>query len=218
LIKQVLHDEPTARLHLFYSNSTPASAIFLQQLQALEEVYRDRFDIEWFFSDHADLTKARLGTYTLRSLMNRKMVFAKRDALVFTCGPYDYMKMVEITWLSEGFERNHFRKEIYDPENILPAYKLYYDHTDRVITIETGGRQHRVQVHWNQTILDAALKAGLPLRYNCKAGRCSSCVCTVKSGKVWMHYNEVLTPSDEERNLALTCTGHPASGDVWILV
>ena len=35
-------------------------------------------------------------------------------------------------------------------------------------------------------------------------------------GKVWMHYNEVLTDEDEMAGFALTCTGHPASNGVII--
>jgi ring-1,2-phenylacetyl-CoA epoxidase subunit PaaE len=203
---------------LFYSNSNRRNAIFYEALQRLQQQFPEQLHIEWLFSNNADLKKARLSTYNLQELLNANLKYNPANALMLTCGPYYYMKMVEITWLTAGFVRNAFRKEIYDPENIIPASKRYYDKEDRLVTIRFNGNNHAVTVKWNETILDAALRHQIALPYNCKAGRCSACVCQLVSGKVWMHYNEVLTHEDEQRGLVLTCTGHPATEGVVISV
>ena len=68
------------------------------------------------------------------------------------------------------------------------------------------------------SILDAALRNNIPLSFNCKGGICSTCICHLESGKVWMHYNEVLTLEEENKGMILTCTAHPVTNNVVVIV
>ena len=137
---------------------------------------------------------------------------------MYTCGPYDYMQMVQITCLTMGFSKAHIRKELFDINALPPLTKRYFDKTDRSINLLYQGNKFSLFVRYNETILDAALKKGIDIPFSCKAGKCSTCKCVVHSGAVWMHYNEVLTDDDEAKGFALTCTGHPASENVVIRI
>jgi ring-1,2-phenylacetyl-CoA epoxidase subunit PaaE len=72
-----------------------------------------------------------------------------------------------------------------------------------------GAVDHEFLVTWPDSILTAAIRQGIPLPYSCRAGRCSTCVARLLSGKIQMSANEVLTEKDIKEGLVLTCVGHP---------
>lgn len=216
IIKSALIREPQSRIILVYSNTSNNTTIFLSVLKKLERDHPGRLLIYWLFGDNKDLLYARLGTYNLQRIIADAMAFAREDAVMYTCGPQDYMQTVQITWMTMGFSRKGFRKELFDINALPPLAKQYYDKEDRTITVIYRGETVALFVPYNRTILDAALKKGIDIPYSCKAGRCSTCKCLVRSGQVWMHYNEVLLDEDLARGLVLTCTGHPASLDVTV--
>jgi ring-1,2-phenylacetyl-CoA epoxidase subunit PaaE len=216
VIKWLLYNKTKSRIHLLYSNQNPASTIFFNELRELQENFAAQLSISWFFSENPDLLHARLSTYNLQRILAKINPVKPGKALMFTCGPYDYMKMVQVTWLTMGFLKENFKRELFDI-NLTPSeIKRYYDKTDRIVTIQFREKQFPILVHWYESILDAALRNNIPLDFNCRGGICSTCICRIISGKVWMHYNEVLTKEEEERGLVLTCTGHPISNNVII--
>jgi ring-1,2-phenylacetyl-CoA epoxidase subunit PaaE len=216
ILKSALIKEPQSHIVLLYSNSSKSTTIFLDQLQALEKIYPGQLSIVWLFSDNQDLSYARLSTYNLQRILEGSLVYRPGNAVMYTCGPFRYMQTVQITWLTMGFSKNNFRRELFEINELPESTKRYFDKTDRLVTINFNGDSVSILVRYFETILGAALKSGINLPYSCKAGKCSTCKCTVISGTVWMHYNEVLTDEDEAKGYALTCTGHPISPNVVI--
>jgi ring-1,2-phenylacetyl-CoA epoxidase subunit PaaE len=217
-LKSALLREANSRITLIYSNSSISSAIFYEELVQLKTRYPNQLFIEWMFSNATDLMQARLGTFNLQRMLHKHLKYQKSDALVYTCGPFYFMLMVQITCLSMGFSKQNIRREIFDIIDNVPVEKRYYDENDRTITLLNNGISYKLYVPYNQSILTAALSRGIELPYSCRAGRCSTCRCRVIHGKVWMHNNEVLTDEDEANGYALTCTGHPTSEGVVIEV
>ena len=217
IIKWVLHTDKKRKLHLVYSNRNKATAIFYDALINLEKDHPHQFSIDWFFSENPDLLSARLGTYNLQRIILSRTPFINKDAYMFSCGPFDYMKMVQITWLTMGFSPNNFKRELYDLDIIPGPFKKYFDKKNRMVIIQIRENKIPILVHWNETILDAALRNGIQIPFNCRAGICSTCTCKIITGKVWMHYNEVLTNTDEERGLFLACTAHPVTENLEII-
>lgn len=216
LLKAVLHNEPLSFVTLIYSNSHYKSTIFLSQIKKLEKEFEEKLHVEWLFSDNPYIFKARLSSTLLEDLLHKHLKNAKHDALIYTCGPYDFMQMVQIVALTNGFNKANIRREVFvDPED-TEIEKPYFDTTDRSITLIYNEVKHHLTVPYQESILTAALDKGIKLPYSCRAGRCSSCRCTVKQGIVFMHYNEVLTDADLANGFALTCTGHPATDDVVV--
>jgi CDP-4-dehydro-6-deoxyglucose reductase, E3 len=80
--------------------------------------------------------------------------------------------------------------------------------------------QQVLSVEAGETILDAALRAGLNLPHSCKGGHCSSCRARVRSGNVTYPFGNPLGLMEEERRegYALLCQAHAASPDLEIEV
>jgi ring-1,2-phenylacetyl-CoA epoxidase subunit PaaE len=216
LLKELLVLGNELSITLVYSNYQKSDAVFYEELMLLQEQYPQRLHIEFLFSNHQQILKARLSSTSLKMLLDKHLRFAKHDALIYTCGPYDFMQMVQIVTLTHGFNPNHIRREIFTlPENVAP-HTTYINKIDQTITLIKNGERHSLFVPYQQSILTAAIANGIDLPYSCRAGRCSSCRAKTVQGKVQMHYNEVLTDADEEAGYILTCTGHPITDNVII--
>ncbi|HQQ69701.1 MAG TPA: FAD-binding oxidoreductase [Alicycliphilus sp.] len=84
-------------------------------------------------------------------------------------------------------------------------------------------RQNRVQIHGEQgalsnitvrdgeTILDAGLRQGLALPYECRNGACGLCVCSIEQGQFEHrpYQRSALPDADKERGKALMCCAVP---------
>ncbi len=72
--------------------------------------------------------------------------------------------------------------------------------------------EHQFYVESGETVLDAALRQGVNLRYGCRNGACGACKGKILQGNV--SYDEppiALEDSDVEQNLALFCEAKPDS-------
>ena len=74
------------------------------------------------------------------------------------------------------------------------------------VTVLIDGRRRTFTMKRNDdTILDAATRAGLELPYSCRAGVCSTCRTKVVSGKVAMDQNYALEDWELEQGYILAC-------------
>ncbi len=77
------------------------------------------------------------------------------------------------------------------------------------IAVQPSG--HQFSAETNDSILGAALRAGIHLPYGCKNGACGSCRGKVLEGRVkhGPHSSSALHPDDEAKGFALFCCAHP---------
>jgi CDP-4-dehydro-6-deoxyglucose reductase len=80
--------------------------------------------------------------------------------------------------------------------------------------------QQELSVEVGETILDAALRAGLNLPHSCKGGHCSSCRARVRAGSVEYPFGRPLGLMEDEQadGYALLCQAHAASPELTIEV
>lgn len=73
--------------------------------------------------------------------------------------------------------------------------------------------QHQFQANSDQSVLDAALAAGIVLPYSCRSGACSTCKAKVVSGQLQegASPSQVLSPEEIDQGYALLCQAHAAS-------
>lgn len=72
----------------------------------------------------------------------------------------------------------------------------------------------------DETLLDAALRAGLNLPHSCKGGHCSSCRAHLRAGEVNYPQGRPpgLMPEEERAGEVLLCQAHAASSDITLEV
>jgi len=213
LIKTALHLYPDVHVVLIYSNRSAKTTIFHDELKALQQQFPHNFTIEFLFSMSADLAKARLNQILLQVLLQQYSKVPVENILFYTCGPFPYMRMIEIELLTMGFSASQIRKEQFN--TIRPAVTLLPPDTEpHQVEIRIDSHVYHLTVQYPHTILDAAKKQHIVLPYSCEVGKCGSCAALCLQGKVWMKYNEVLLNDETRKGLVLTCSGFPIEGDV----
>lgn len=200
---------------LMYSNRSVSETVFYEELKTLEARYPGRFHMVLLLSDARNLLRARLHKGLLPQLLREESKAPPAQQLHYVCGPFEYRRMVIWTLEEAGIPTARIRREAFldPPVRVRPEPP---DKTDHAVQVLAGPELKRVTVHYPDTILQAAKKAGIALPYSCEAGRCGACAALCREGDVWMSYNEVLTDEDLAKGLVLTCTGHPQNGDVTL--
>lgn len=213
LLKTVLHFHKQIHAVLIYSNASAEKTIFFNQLQQLSAGFSDHFHLHFIFSNLADLHLAHLNRDYLLKLLSQFSIADFNHSLFYLCGPEAYMRMCTYTLQEEKVPRENIRRETFlihrQPHQNLPPDKA--THSAKVFF---ENRTYEFDVHYPDSILQAARKNGINLPYSCETGRCGNCAAQCISGKVWLSYNEVLTEKDLQSGLTLTCVGHPVNGDV----
>lgn len=79
------------------------------------------------------------------------------------------------------------------------------------IIVEPSGKQFTCDT--NETILNAAIRAGVGLPYGCKNGACGSCKGKILSGEVThgTHQEKALTAAEQAEGMSLLCCATPHS-------
>jgi CDP-4-dehydro-6-deoxyglucose reductase len=79
------------------------------------------------------------------------------------------------------------------------------------VTVQPSG--HQFHCEEDETILNAAIRAGVGLPYGCKNGACSSCKGKLLEGRVThgAHQDKALSAADEARGQSLFCVAKPHS-------
>jgi len=93
-------------------------------------------------------------------------------------------------------------------ENTLfESFRLTIDGEDHMVPITTG-----------ETLLQAALAAGIDAPHSCSEGRCGSCKSRLRSGEVTMPSSvRALSPRNRERGYVLACQSRPSSSaPIWL--
>ena len=83
------------------------------------------------------------------------------------------------------------------------------------VTIVLDGKEHQIQVG-SESILEAALKAGVDAPFSCRSAICSTCMAQLVEGEVKMDMNHVLTDEEVAEGYIVTCQSHPVTDKVKI--
>jgi 3-ketosteroid 9alpha-monooxygenase subunit B len=79
------------------------------------------------------------------------------------------------------------------------------------------GEDHAVPITEGETLLQAALAAGIDAPHNCTEGRCGTCLSILRSGNVSMANTRALSPRHKERGYVLACQAKPDSSEpLWL--
>lgn len=218
LLKTLLHQEQAPFITLFYATRSTTNTIFKTTIDSWIARYPDRFQCIYLFSydRHPDRPHlhAHLNNGLLEALIAQYGLFPTEALNFFLCAPEALMRMAEITLRYLGLGETQIHKEVYTPKpadvHFLPEVNPAIRHR-----ITTRGKKYNYEfeVFEGETILDGALRQGIILPYNCKAGVCTACTAQCTAGVVKMLYNgsQRIGKAGE---LVYTCIGYAESEGV----
>ena len=192
--------EPESSITLFYGNRDFESIIFNEHLTELQSQNPEKFRIVHIldnpppnYSGYTGLMNRDKALQLLRE--NTDLNFT--DAEVFICGPGPMMAEVKsaMDLLMVPKEKIHIEyftaKEPSDQASAEAvsanngAELTEIDPNDNtLIKIKYDGKEHEFEMRGKETVLEAALDAGLDPPYSCMVAVCCTCRAKLISGKV----------------------------------
>ena len=217
IMASILAVEAGSRFVLLYGNRSTAGILFRSVLEDLKDRYLDRLVVVHALSREAQDIAAlngRLDGAKLRGLLPG-LLEARGIAQAFVCGPAEMLDevpgvLVELGVLAARIQVERFTSTV--AHGVRRAAVATADEAAvAVATIIHDGATHDVAVAAGETVLDAALRAGLDLPWSCHGGMCSTCRARVTAGGVRMAVNFSLEAWETEAGYALTCQSHPTT-------
>lgn len=208
-IATMLEVEPKSRFTLLYGNRTTESTMFRRELAELERRFDRRLVVHHVLSREPG---AALAGRVTPALVNELVPSHADIDAWFLCGPEqlvtevkDSLAGVSAPVLFELFHRDSVGHADIDVD-VLSEVTIALDGVETTIALQSTG----------ESILDAALQAGIDPPYSCAGGACGTCRAKVLLGKAVMDQNHVLDDDEVERGYVLTCQAHPIAEEVRI--
>lgn len=223
IIKTTLYTEPESYFTLVYNNRNRASIIFFEQLEALKNMYVQRFNFINLLSREKTDTPVffgRIDTEKLKDL-SKLINYTIQDEF-FVCGPEEMIFCIKDFLENQGIEKNKIHFELFT----TPGLKKNKTLTENIsispkikssISIKLDGRIVDFDMGFESgSILDEALKQGADLPFACKGGVCCTCKAKLIEGEVSMDVNWGLEQEEIALGYILTCQSHPVTEKVLI--
>ncbi len=221
IARGVLAREPASRFFLFYGNQSLRSMLFREALEELKDRYLGRVSVFHVLSQEEQdipVLNGRLDAARVRLLLRHIVPAASVDH-VFLCGPSGMLDELEPVLGELGIEagRVHVERFVSAGGGVPRPRPARTDTPARyTASLTVDGNRRDVPVAEGETVLDAALRAGMDLPFACKGGMCSTCRARVMEAAVAMTVNYSLEPWETKAGFVLTCQAHPTTARVVI--
>ncbi len=212
---RALRDTPGPRDVVFvHSARTPDDIIFRRELEAAAELPGIEVAVVCEAVPDGDPWEGTVGMLSLRALL--RVAPDLHDREVFTCGPPGYMAAVRQMLDLAGVDPERCHEESFDlaalgsahdtptAVPVGPTYAVAFARSGLTAPCGAG-----------ETLLDAALRAGLRPPSMCREGICGTCRTTLLDGQVDLQHAGGLRDRDVERGEVLLCCSRPL-GDVSV--
>jgi ring-1,2-phenylacetyl-CoA epoxidase subunit PaaE len=222
IVKGVLAREPKSRFFLFYGNRSTGGMLFREALEELKDRFMQRFSVFHVISGEEQdipILHGRLDGEKVRVLL-RSLVPAASVDHVFICGPTGMSEDIEATCRAIGLAEDRIHVERFvSGLGGKPRAKAVIAPSappKAIASLTVDGKRRDVPVAEGESILDAALRAGMDLPFACKGGMCSTCRAYLVEGEAPMDVNYSLEPWELKAGFILTCQARPKSGKVVV--
>jgi len=210
------------RVILFYGNSGVGRAMCLEELLGLKDRYLERLTLHFVMSrepQEVELYNGRLDAARVRQFA-ATLFLPEQVGEYFVCGPGDMIEQVTATLRELGVDSARVHAEHFtvattagDAAHLraqapvrgaAPAAGPAAGECE--VTILMDGRRRTFAMKMDdQTVLEAAARAGIELPFSCRAGVCSTCRTKVIRGEVAMAQNYALEDWELEQGYVLAC-------------
>jgi len=213
-------DIPGSRVFLFYGNRSTSRIMLLEELQGLKDQNLDHFSLHFLFSGEPQdvaLFNGRLDAAKVHEL-SRALFDTAADEF-FVCGPGDMNDQVSGALQELGIAADRVHSERFTVAGAPPPAAVTVAESATAakagvttVTVLMDGRRRSFEMEpENETVLEAAERAGLDLPFSCRAGVCSTCRTKVVKGAVEMAQNYALEPWEVEAGFVLACQSRPTT-------
>jgi len=214
IAKSVLNSNDTSKVLLIFGNKTVEEVMYRNELLALQEQYPDRFLLEWVYS-RANVPRTQFGRID-KGIINHffKNTYSHLSFDdYFVCGPEDMINTSLSTLEALGVDedRIHFERFVSNTPKTESAPIANGTVQVNVILDEVD---YQLSCDSKTALLDACIKEKIDVPYSCNGGVCSTCIARVTKGSAVMEKNEILTDSEIEEGLILTCQAHATSSEI----
>ena len=184
----------------------------------LNDRFKERLQLINIFSrelNDSEIFNGRIDEEKLQQLFQAGLIPAETDHC-FACGPEEMMNAVETVLPTLGIERSKIHTERFNTGTAPKASTQQIEsRTEEKVNIILDGRELIIEVSkQDDSILDAALRAGADLPYACKGGVCATCKCKVLQGEVEMAINYSLEEEEIQKGYVLSCQARPTTQNV----
>jgi ring-1,2-phenylacetyl-CoA epoxidase subunit PaaE len=203
------------KVALLYGNKSPEETIFYKELNTLAEKYPN-FYLKYVYSQARaeNALAGRIDATAVNYVVKNQMKDADFKHY-YICGPEPMIHLVSDTLKANGVSETAIYFELFtaSAETNEEAEAVTGKST---ISILVDDEDFTFEMDASETILDAALKQKIDAPYSCQGGICSSCIARVTEGKAVMEKNQILTDSELEEGMILTCQAHPTTPTIKI--
>jgi ring-1,2-phenylacetyl-CoA epoxidase subunit PaaE len=220
IIKSVLNRQENETFTLVYGNRSWKQTMFAEQIMDLKDRFHDRLQLINIFSrelNDSDIFNGRIDAEKLQQLAKSGLIRTDIDHC-FACGPEEMMQAVETVLPTFGIERSKIHTERFHTGTVNHVSSAQIEkRNEEKVNIILDGRELIIDVtKQDDSILDAALRAGADLPYACKGGVCATCKCKVLEGEVEMAINYSLEADEVAKGYVLSCQSRPTTANVRI--
>ena len=217
IIKSVLEEEPQSKIVLVYGNKTTKDTMFLNALLELQHQYNERFTIKFVFSQ-ANETNAifgRIEKSTVNLIVKNEYKHTTIDAF-YLCGPEGMIHTVKDVLTEHNIDDSTIYYELFKAAKPVEIKDETTKSGHTKITIIVDDEETTFEMSQKQSILDAALDNDIDAPYSCQGGICSSCIAKLIEGEATMRQNNILTDSEVDEGLILTCQAQPTTASIIV--
>lgn len=219
-IKHILFTEPRTRLFLFFGNTSREEVIFDDELQKMQQKYKDRLQIFYFYSQERTddpLYFGRLDARKLALIINQILHLDDTDEEstiwdavdeVLICGHGEMIKSLANACYQHGIRKKNIHFELFEAfnDNIYPLEQEFPLIENVQIDFQTLGKNYKTALKNNrEKVLQQLIAQKFPVPYSCKSGICGTCICTMEEGEVDLLENEYLTEKEAQEGKILPC-------------
>ncbi len=218
IVKSVLNRQAEATFTLVYGNRSWKQTMFSEQIMDLKDRFKARLQLVNIFSrelNDSEIFNGRIDADKLQQLFQANLISAEADHC-FACGPEEMMTAVETVLPTWGIQRSKIHTERFNTGTAPKATAQQMEsRSEERVNIILDGRELIIEVSkQDDSILDAALRAGADLPYACKGGVCATCKCKVLEGQVEMAVNYSLEEDEIQKGYVLSCQARPTTANV----
>lgn len=221
ILKTVLQTEEESEVVLLYGNKKSSTIIFQEQIEDLKNVYMNRLSVYYVLSQEhpgAELFYGRIDAERCNDFASC-LFDPKTVDEVFICGPEPMINAVSESLEAKGVDKSKVHFELFGTPVVgeqLKATATVVDSEasveDADVTVVLDAERSSFKLSTKgDTILDAAMDAGMDVPFACKGAVCMTCRAKCLEGGASMEKNYALTDDEVKQGYILTCQAHPTS-------